>query len=206
MSVLARLAGADAGMSGAERVRLLSARVAQLEAEGMPPPSSHPTCSTPRAAPSSFLAAAPLPAAWAYRAPGPTHRRVLVSPHASSGWGEAPLDNSGSVSPPALSDSRTHVPKDVSEIPNCRATSLIGLPDDRYNATASRLNSAEYRRVVEPFPITTTSSTNTGPRCPVYGGRFTARSWLWLSIGWLLLRLADSRQASDEHPTANSRR
>jgi transposase InsO family protein len=33
MSVLARLAGADAGMSGAERVRLLSARVAQLEAE-----------------------------------------------------------------------------------------------------------------------------------------------------------------------------
>ena len=40
-----------------------------------------------------------------------------------------------------FSDSRTQVPSEVSEIPNSLATSLIGRPEDRYNATASRLNS-----------------------------------------------------------------
>jgi hypothetical protein len=50
-------------------------------------------------------------------------------------------------------------PKLMSFTPSSRATRAIDFPDLRHNATASRLNSSEYRLCLEPLdPIPTSSS------------------------------------------------
>ncbi len=72
---------------------------------------------------------------------------------------------------------------------------MIGLPEDRYNVIASRLRPANYPRVDEPFFMTTTSFTDTGPRSP---------SWREVKTTWAL-RTSTERSGRNASSSSASR-